>query len=143
MRTLSRRALLVVGAGAAASQAIGCGGPLSESLPAEIAAGAESSVTAGTLRPLEGQGVALGRDANGIYALSLLCTHEGCDISSGGSVSASGIQCGCHGARFDAQGNVVQGPARSSLVHFLVTRDAAGQLTIHTTESVDPSTRLS
>ena len=143
MPPLSRRSLLVLGLGVTASRTLGCGGPLSANLPAEIAAGTDSSIAVGTLHALAGQGVAVGRDGSGIYALSLICTHEGCDISTAGSVSASGIRCDCHGARFDGQGNLLQGPARSSLVHFLVTKDTAGQLTIHTTETVGSSTRLS
>ena len=132
---VKRRTLLIAGL------ALGCG-PMGGSLPSEIAAGSASSVQAGTLTALVGQGVAIGRDAGGIYALSLICTHQGCDISSSGSVSASSIQCFCHGAVFDAQGNVLRGPAQFPLVHFAVSEDAAGQLTIHTNEQVSPSTRL-
>jgi Rieske Fe-S protein len=113
-----------------------------ETLATEIGAGSASALGAGTLRALGGQGVAIGRDAMGIYALSLICTHSGCDMSSAGLVSAAGIECYCHGSAFDAQGNVLRGPASAALQHFAVTEDAAGNLTIHTDQPVSESTRL-
>lgn len=121
--------------------ALGCG-DMGGALAVTIPAGSASSLAAGTLEALAGQGVAIGRDAGGIYALSLICTHQGCDMSSAGSVSAAGIDCFCHGSVFDPQGSVVQGPARSPLPHFAVTEDARGELTIHTDQEVPPSTRL-
>ena len=136
---MKRRSLLILGG--AGALAIRCGG-MGGSLQAEVPAGNASSLTAGTLRAVAGQGVAIGRDARGIYALSLICTHEGCDISQGGFVSGSGIQCPCHGAIYDAQGNVLGGPAHGALVHFAVTEDGSGALTIHTDQQVPESTRL-
>jgi len=121
---------------------LGCGDTGSGGLAADIPAGNASALQAGTLEALPGMGVAIGRDKAGIYALSLICTHQGCDMSSSGSVSAAGIDCFCHGSVFDPQGNVVQGPAGSPLPHFAVTEDAGGQLTIHTDQPVPPATRL-
>ena len=117
-------------------------GPDFPSLPAKVAAGNVSDLAQGTLRAITGEGVAIGRDASGIYALSLICTHQGCDISVDGSVSTGGIDCFCHGSVFNAQGTVLRGPARTSLPHLLVTEDAAGDLTIHGDQTTDPSTRL-
>ena len=139
---LSRRSLILIGTGALGAHALGCGGGgAGAPLATQIDAGPASALQAGTLRALSGQGVAIGRDAGGIYALTLICTHEGCDISTDGAVAASGIDCFCHGARFDAQGTVTAGPARGSLVHFAVTRSPAGELTIHTDQPVSASAR--
>ncbi|MDB4991456.1 MAG: Chitinase [Myxococcaceae bacterium] len=82
------------------------------------------------------------RDAAGIYAMTLVCTHEGCDIALEGSVSAAGIICHCHGSQFDLNGTVLVGPANEDLQHFLVSADKHGNLTVHGTVVVDPSTRL-
>ncbi len=90
-----------------------------------------------------GQAVALGRDSGGIYALSLICTHAGCDISQDGSVSPSEIDCFCHSSVFDANGAPRSGPARSPLPHFPVDVDGSGILTIHTDREVPATTRLS
>jgi Rieske Fe-S protein len=73
--------------------------------------------------------------------MSLICTHAGCDISVRGSVSAQGVVCYCHGSTFDANGNVLGGPASGPLEHFAVSLDAAGQITIDTNTTVLESTR--
>lgn len=51
--------------------------------------------------------LALLRDAGGVYALSLVCTHLGCTVT----VAAQELACPCHGSRFDRQGKVLNGPA--------------------------------
>lgn len=55
--------------------------------------------------------LALLRDDNGLYALSLICTHLGCTVT----VAEDAITCPCHGSRFDRQGKVLKGPADRSL----------------------------
>jgi Rieske Fe-S protein len=135
---VSRRKLLVLGGGWVAAAC----GPDFPGLPATVAAGNVSSLPQGTLRAISGEGVAIGRDAAGIYALSLICTHSGCDMSVDGSVSAGSIDCFCHGSVFNSQGAVLRGPAQTSLPHLLVTEDAAGNLTIHGQQVTDASTRL-
>jgi cytochrome b6-f complex iron-sulfur subunit len=50
---------------------------------------------------------------NNFTALSSVCTHQGCTV---GYNSGSGnIQCPCHGSVFSTDGNVVSGPAQTSL----------------------------
>ncbi|MBN3582133.1 ubiquinol-cytochrome c reductase iron-sulfur subunit [Algoriphagus aestuarii] len=46
-------------------------------------------------------------------ALTSVCTHEGCDTNW--SFTNSTYNCSCHGSKFDAQGNVVSGPATTPL----------------------------
>lgn len=53
------------------------------------------------------QRLAVMREGERIYALSLVCTHLGCTVT----VSSSGLECPCHGSRFDRQGQVQKGPA--------------------------------
>lgn len=64
------------------------------------------------------------QSATSYTALSMLCTHQGCQVNqpSGGS-----IYCSCHGSRFDLHGNVIQGPAPSPLTNYGVTLNAAAQ----------------
>ena len=139
---LTRRRLLVVGGGVICAPAIGCGGDGPVVLSKEIPAGNKSAVALDTLTPVSGASVAIGRDSSGIYALSLVCTHEGCDIGRSGSVSFTLIHCACHGSEFDGLGNVELGPATRPLTHLLVTADAAGALTIHGETPVGAATRL-
>jgi Rieske Fe-S protein len=108
----------------------------------DVAAGNVSALSVDSLSAIPGAPACIGRDAKGIYAMTLTCTHEGCDIGQTGTVSAHGLHCGCHGSAFDVDGNVVNGPANAPLAHFAVTADASGALTIHTGTEVDPSTRL-
>ncbi len=49
-------------------------------------------------------------------ALSLVCTHQGCTINWVNS--SMQFQCPCHGAKFDKDGNVIQGPASRNLQSF-------------------------
>lgn len=133
--TIGRRRLLVIGGGAICARALGCGGE-GPALDAIIDAGNVADVPQGVLRAIPGKGVAIGHDSRGIYALSLICTHAGCDISVDGAVSSGSIQCFCHGSVFDGEGNVVRGPASRPLPHLVVTTDANGELTIHGDEPI-------
>lgn len=139
---LARRRLLLIGGGAVCAHALGCGPDTFRTLPVLIPAGTAADLAQGTLRAIGGMGAAIGRDGLGIYALSLICTHAGCDISQDGSVSAGSVQCFCHGSVFDGQGTPLRGPARSALPHLVVTEDAQGNLTIHGDQETSAATRL-
>ena len=58
-----------------------------------------------------GGGVAVFRDAGGVFAISTVCTHLGCIVTH----SADGFECPCHGSRFTPDGTVLNGPAPESL----------------------------
>ncbi len=64
------------------------------------------------------------QNASTYTALSMLCTHQGCQVNppSGGI-----IYCACHGTRFDLHGNVLSGPAPSPLTNYGVTLNAAAK----------------
>jgi cytochrome b6-f complex iron-sulfur subunit len=85
--------------------------------------------------------VAIGRDANGVYAMTLTCTHQGCNMGVNGSVMFSRVICTCHGSTFDGNGNVLGGKAKNPLVHFAVEIDASGNMTIHGDQEVAADTR--
>jgi Rieske Fe-S protein len=139
---LARRRFLALVGGAAASAACSGEDGAGQQVAQSLAAGKVSDLVAGDLRVV-GDATCIGRDLRGIYAMSLLCTHAGCDISQSGSVSGRGLFCACHGSSFDAQGNVLGGPAPAPLPHFLVTADAGGNLTVHVGQVVSASARLS
>lgn len=60
--------------------------------------------------------VAVMREGDEVYALSLVCTHLGCTVN----VTAAGISCPCHGSRFDRRGAVLKGPADRPLARYRV-----------------------
>lgn len=60
--------------------------------------------------------VAIMRDGDVTYALSLVCTHLGCTVN----VTPTELICPCHGSSFDRQGNVLKGPADRQLLRYSV-----------------------
>ena len=129
----NRRVFLkVVGGGVAAAPLLACSSAVPEpDAVGQVDAGLTSSYPVGSLEAIGTLAVALGHDQGGFYALTLTCTHQGCNIATRGAVSGTGIACGCHGASFDANGHVRGGPARADLTHFAVKIDAAtGDVTI-------------
>ena len=75
------------------------------------------SLSLGTPFIPPGRPVALYRTGDGVYALSLICTHLGCIVKPLGS----GLQCPCHGSVFGPDGSVKKGPAPKPLVWLKVT----------------------
>lgn len=141
--TSRRRFLEVIALGSIGTAAgIGCGGGSAEpEAVGDVSAGNVSDLPVDTLRAIDGKPVAIGRDSGGVYALTLTCTHQGCNMAQDGSVSADAIYCSCHGSKFDRNGGVVNGPANSPLVHFAVEIDAAGALLIRGGQRVSAGAR--
>ena len=80
------------------------------------------------------------RDADGLRALSAVCTHLGCTVredSDGG-----GFVCPCHGSRYDAEGSVTSGPAPRALAYVDVKLDKRGRLIADLAAEVEPTRRL-
>jgi nitrite reductase/ring-hydroxylating ferredoxin subunit len=139
----SRRRFLCVLAGSTLAGVAGCG-PAQGVGPepiGDVSAGNVSDLPVGTLRAVGTVPVAIGRDAGGVYALTLTCSHSGCNMAVDGSVSMAEIDCSCHGSRFDANGNVAKGPAPDPLQHFAVEIDPMGMMMIHGAEYVSPQVR--
>lgn len=139
----SRRFFLtLVGAGALANS-VGCSAPAGTS-PApvgDLPAGNVNDLPVGSLRAVGREPAAIGHDADGIYAMTLTCTHQGCNMAIHGSVDQSGVFCSCHGSRFTANGDVQTGPAPDPLAHFQVDIDATGEMTIRGDIKVSENTR--
>jgi Rieske Fe-S protein len=51
--------------------------------------------------------------AGGLYALSLRCTHAGCNVRWRGN--DGDFACPCHGGRFGRDGTVLKGPPKAPL----------------------------
>lgn len=121
----------------------GCGSNVApEAIGGSVPAGNVSALATGAVQIVPGTSACIARDAQGIYAMTLICPHADCDMTTDGTVSSSGIVCTCHGSRFDTNGAVVRGPASRPLTHYAVTKDDAGELTIHGDQTVSAETRL-
>lgn len=141
--TTRRDFLKVVGATVTAGAVLpACGpeqGPVAAGNVADIAEGQVVKIAAGS--------ALLGRDAGGIYAMTAICTHLGCDLTAAGGVIGDdgvitcGSPCG-HGSRYDLSGSVVGGPTTRPLQHWLVTVDEAGDITIEVGAEVDAAERV-
>jgi len=67
----------------------------------------------------DGRAVEVVRTENGVTARSLLCTHQGCNVSW---VENEQIYlCPCHDGKFDAEGKPIYGPPREALRPLAVT----------------------
>ncbi len=136
----SRREFLVLSAGAAA--AAGCGlGSGSSSQSGDVALGTASSLAVGQVRVASDASCVLMHDSGGLYALSLTCTHAGCNIYDSGTVSAQRLVCACHQSAFGPNGERLSGPASQPLPHYALTVDSSGNVTVHVGQEVAASTR--
>jgi cytochrome b6-f complex iron-sulfur subunit len=80
------------------------------------------------------------RSGNAFRALSAICTHLGCTVNRAGN--GDGFQCPCHGSQFDADGNVIEGPAPQPLEWFDMRQARDGRLLIDRGRSVEASSYL-
>jgi cytochrome b6-f complex iron-sulfur subunit len=78
------------------------------------------------------------QDTGGYYALSAVCTHLGCLVDHNGE----GLQCPCHGSRYDAGGSILAGPAVRALPHLALAWSDAGDIVVDPGSTVDPGQRL-
>lgn len=85
----------------------------------------------------EGRSVAVFRDAEGVFAISTICTHLGCVVKA----NADGFECPCHGSRFAGDGAVTKGPAPAPLPWLKVTADGS-TLQIDQEEQVPAGTKV-
>jgi len=98
-----------------------------------------SALQVGTLLIMSNAVVA--RDANGVYAMSAICTHAGCFLDDGAQTIAAGLGCPCHGSTFDGNGTVTHGPANTALQHYAVAIAADGSITVDGSQPVSADTR--
>ena len=123
---------------------LGCGAPspAEPSAFADISAGNVSDVPVGTIRRIGAEPAVIVRDAQGLYAMTITCTHQGCDVRTSGSGDTATLDCPCHGSRFDRNGAVIRGPAEAPLAHFAVELDSSGNITVHGGTRVDAAVRV-
>lgn len=104
--------------------------------------GAVASFPIGSRTVVEGRGIAVVRERDGIHAISLVCTHLGCLIRPVENDSECGYACPCHGSRFTMAGEVLDGPAPRDLPWYEVYVDLAGDLVVDTSRVNERRTKL-
>jgi Rieske Fe-S protein len=86
--------------------------------------------------------VVVGLDDKGVYAMSAVCTHQGCTLEAKPKTIATGLTCPCHASTFDGNGNVTRGPASDPLQHYQVTISADGSISVETNKPVGADVRV-
>ncbi len=142
MTHTSRRAFVrIMALSGAATPLLAVSGCASNQPGNDVNAGNVSAIAIGSMRGISSDPVAIARDVDGLFAMTTLCTHAGCDMRMSGSIAADGMRCACHNSKFDKSGNPTGGPAQSPLQHFNVSIAADGTVTIHQSQSVSASAR--
>lgn len=85
-----------------------------------------------------GRAVAVFKDAQGVYAVSTICTHLGCVVKP----NPEGFECPCHGSKFHADGTVTRGPAPRPLP-WLKVQVSGGAITVDESATVPAGTKVS
>lgn len=125
---VSRRAALGLGAAGAAMVVVGCADSSETTSPSSTTAssGSASASTQGAKALVATDDVPVGggviladeqivvtQPSEEVFvAMSSLCPHQGCPVSS---ISDGVITCPCHDSQFDLDGTVRQGPATEGL----------------------------
>ena len=79
---------------------------------------------------VNGVQIAVARVDGALLAFSDICTHRQCNLSLGGEIDGTTIECECHGSIFEmTSGAVVRGPATEPIATYQVTDDG-GELKI-------------
>jgi cytochrome b6-f complex iron-sulfur subunit len=94
--------------------------------------GEVDSFPIGSRTVIEGRGVEIVRERDGIHAISLVCTHLGCLLRPIENDSECSYACPCHGSRFTATGQVLGGPAPRDLPWYTLYLDVTGNLVVDT-----------
>jgi nitrite reductase/ring-hydroxylating ferredoxin subunit len=73
---------------------------------------------------VSGEEIAVARVEGTLYAFSDICTHRRCNLSMGGEIDGTTIECECHGSVFDmTTGDVLNPPATEPIATFGVRED--------------------
>ena len=108
--------------------------------PRRVTPETRASLVPGTIKDFRKLGgFYLIADEAGIYSLTSICTHNGCNVVLEDN---KGFGCPCHDSEYDLQGVVLQGPAKLPLKHFEVTEQGpGGPLVVDLSKTVAPLIR--
>ena len=79
------------------------------------------------------------RSASGFHAISSVCTHLGCNVRR---LGPEGFSCPCHGSLFDADGQVIRGPATRPLASLGLQLSPRRKLVVDQRRIVEPTYRF-
>jgi 3-phenylpropionate/trans-cinnamate dioxygenase ferredoxin component len=82
--------------------------------------------------------VAVLRSSGRVYALSNVCTHEGCRLSNG-RVTAEGLRCTCHGSLFSYETGEALRPPASQPIDVFAVKEENGRVWVGVDDRFAPS----
>ena len=91
---------------------------------------------------IEGRGIEIVRERDGMHAISLVCTHLGCLIKPVENDPEVGYMCPCHGSTFAHKGEVRGGPAPKDLPWYEMFLDHTGTLVVDASKVNHKRTKL-
>ncbi|HEY8739630.1 MAG TPA: Rieske (2Fe-2S) protein [Candidatus Dormibacteraeota bacterium] len=108
--------------------------------PLVFKAGVPADFPVGSTTIFSDKRVAINRDPDGIYAISMVCTHLGCTIRWFRNDVM--FRCPCHGSRYLRDGVRFYGPAPRPLDNFQISLAPDGTLVVDRGKIVPRNTRL-
>ena len=96
--------------------------------------GNPSTFPPGTVTVLPEHKVCVFGTEDGIGVMSLVCTHLGCIVKK----LQTGFDCPCHGSKFGPQGELLGGPAPSSLPWWAVSQAPDGTILVDLSKEIPP-----
>ena len=96
----------------------------------------------GSRTVIEGRGVEIVREKDGVHAISLVCTHLGCLLKPVLNNPEVGYTCPCHGSTFAPRGEVLGGPAPRDLPWYEMYMDNTGTLVVDASKVNHKRTKL-
>lgn len=108
--------------------------------PLVFKAGTPDEYPVGSTTVFSDKRVALNRDPDGLYALSMTCTHLGCTVRW--FQTDAMFRCPCHGSRYLRDGVRFYGPAPRPLDNFQVSLAPDGTLVVDRGKVIARTTRL-
>ena len=96
----------------------------------------------GSRTVIEGHGVEIVREKDGVHAISLVCTHLGCLLKPVLNDPEIGYSCPCHGSNFTIKGEVLGGPAPRALPWYEIYVDNMGTLVVDASKVNHKRTKL-
>ena len=102
--------------------------------------GSATDFPVGSVKVFDKENVAVFSERDGLYAISLVCTHLGCIVSLNSKEGR--FDCPCHGSKFTLEGKVTQAPAPKPLPWFKITPQPGGQLMVDKGISVESGTKV-
>ncbi len=126
---ISRREFLILSATfAACCSSTENGGPQPAGAPRVINAGLASNYARdGVYSTFHNQGFFIVRRDGKLFAISSICTHKRCQLTTEPDRS---FYCHCHGSTFDPGGHMTQGPARRELPVLATSVNDRGELSV-------------